>query len=71
MRNVTTKSSYWSLFENRKCLHLLKIFLDFKGDECKKLYQFVDAYTQLAFTCPKLTMETIEQGVKYVQVNDK
>ena len=24
-------------------------------------------YTQPAFTCPKLTIETLEQGVKYVQ----
>ena len=23
--------------------------------------------TQLAFTCPKLTTETLEQGMKYVQ----
>ena len=24
-------------------------------------------HTQSAFTCPKLTIETLEQGVKYVQ----
>ena len=25
------------------------------------------AYTQRAFSCSKLTVETLEQGVKYVQ----
>ena len=25
------------------------------------------AFSQLAFTCSKLTIETLEQGVKYVQ----
>ena len=28
-------------------------------------------YSQSAITCSKLTIETLEQGVKYVQVNDK
>ena len=28
----------------------------------------VDLATQLAITCSKLTMETLEQGVKYVQI---
>ena len=27
--------------------------------------------THLAFTCSKLTTETLEQGVKYVQINNK
>ena len=27
--------------------------------------------TQLAFTCSKLTIETLEQGVKYVRSNNK
>ena len=27
--------------------------------------------TQRAFTCSKLTIETLEQGVKYVQANNK
>ena len=36
------------------------------------LLKIIDAYrslstTQWAFTCPKLTIETLEQGVKYVQ----
>ena len=28
---------------------------------------FLAAATQLAFTCSKLTIETVEQGVKYAQ----
>ena len=27
----------------------------------------MDMVSKLAFTCPKLTIETLEQGVKYVQ----
>ena len=27
----------------------------------------VEMFSQLAFTCSKLTIETLEQGVKYVQ----
>ena len=27
----------------------------------------VDMVSKSAFTCPKLTIETLEQGVKYVQ----
>ena len=34
----------------------------------KKVYYFFeDPFTQSAFTCSKLTIETLEQGVKYVQ----
>ena len=33
-------------------------FSDFIANNC---------FTQLAFTCSKLTIETLEQGVKYVQ----
>ena len=35
-------------------------------ERVKKDYQMT-AKTQPAFTCPKLTIETLEQGVKYVQ----
>ena len=28
-------------------------------------------HTQSAFTCSKLTIETLEQGMKYIQVNNK
>ena len=36
---------------------------------CKQLFlqHFWSAPTQPAFTCSKLTVETLEQGVKYVQ----
>ena len=30
-------------------------------------YQYDNKTIQPAFTCPKLTIETLEQGVKYVQ----
>ena len=43
-----------------------KIQLTSKMERVKKDYQMT-AKTQPAFTCPKLTIETLEQGVKYVQ----
>ena len=33
--------------------------------QCKQI--LLDYITQPAFTCSKLTIETVEQGVKYVQ----
>ena len=30
-------------------------------------FQFLVVYSQPAITCSKLTIETLEQGVKYVQ----
>ena len=35
--------------------------------EFTKQGNYIDNLTQLAFTCPKLTIETLEQVVKYVQ----
>ena len=32
-----------------------------------KFYNFFFRFTQLAVTCSKLTIETLEQDVKYVQ----
>ena len=32
-----------------------------------KIYVFDEAFSQPTFTCSKLTIETAEQGVKYVQ----
>ena len=31
---------------------------------------WIEKHTQPAFTCSKLTEETLEQGVKYVQIKD-
>ena len=31
------------------------------------LYSFIKAYSQPAITCSKLTIKTVEQGLKYVQ----
>ena len=36
----------------------------------KKRYNSVPS-SQPAFTCSKLTIQTLEQGVKYVKVNNK
>ena len=37
-----------------------------KKEICYVLFQKCDA-SQLAFTCSKLTIETLEQGLKYIQ----
>ena len=37
------------------------------GGNTTKYFKFEKDTTQPAFTCSKLTMETLEQGVKYVQ----
>ena len=42
-------------------------FPDFHYCEFKLLKHL----TQPAFTCSNLTVETLEQGVKYVQINNK
>ena len=42
----------------------LAITASIKGTSHEKLYQEL---AQPAFTCSKLTIETLEQGVKYVQ----
>ena len=49
----------------------LKIGVSFMRNNChKSRYKTVKAVlgtSQTAFTCSKLTIETLEQGVKYVQ----
>ena len=45
------------------------------GDQLSKIRRYpwsvrnmkLECHVQLAFTCTKLTIETLEQGVKYVQ----
>lgn len=40
------------------------------NDNLLEFISYPRAYTQSAFTCSKATMETAEQYVKLVQVND-
>ena len=35
-------------------------------DQCSGISKVLEEITQGAFTCSKLTIETLEQGVKYV-----
>ena len=37
------------------------------GQKLISLFFMIHGHTQPAFTCSKLTIETLEQGVKYVQ----
>ena len=46
------------------------IYQNFRGVSLKRLEHKISHFqftTQPAFTCTKLTIETLEQGVKYVQ----
>ena len=56
----TFKYSYREFFLTMHCLHLCSY---------KELYNYNVQIiaTQPAITCSKLTIETLEQGVKYVQ----
>ena len=47
------------------CDHLFNVFIGFYQLSYKKSLHLETA--QSTFTCPKLTTETLEQGVKYVQ----
>ena len=71
-RDKALGSSAYLDFEN--LLLQLKICLSFFVNHCA-IYElrsllgvlFTFVYTQSTFTCSKLTMETLEQDVKYVQ----
>ena len=49
----------------------LPLFIDKRQSDkshvCKNVQQTLKKATQTAITCSKLTIETLEQGVKYVQ----
>ena len=50
------------------------VTLPLRKKNCSKIYAVkarIRALTLPVFTCSKLTIETLEQGVKYVQVNNK
>ena len=74
--DVTSNQKYQSKsyepknIKEDKILRFWKIHLNrissFKG-KCNNLVKPITELTQTAITCSKLTLETLEQGVKYVQ----
>ena len=82
-RYITTEKVYKTFFTNKKLLykiHMIQVII--KTIECtqetKKKFQMIDyslnlkvvhrmSWYLLALTCSKLTIVTLEQGVKYVQ----
>ena len=52
------KNAQWAFFCWFKCTNIFKYFIYIK-------YKWIG--TQPAITCSKLTKETLDQGVKYVQ----
>ena len=48
-------------------IHFSILFIAAYCKDFEKLYRNPHQYTQPAFTCSKLTIETLQQGVKYVQ----
>ena len=51
------------------CIDFLKYFKNLQGDRLLRGQVFQNGFewSQPLFTCSKLTIETLEQGVKYVQ----
>ena len=41
------------------------------GRQSLRNWEHLCQYSQLTFTCSKSTIETLEKGVKYVNVNNK
>ena len=55
------------MMKSDSVLLFLFIYFFVESDLAKTLHCVSPLITQPAFTCSKLTIETLEQGVKYVQ----
>ena len=72
--NFPPRKNYWNVFEkNNKTIAHNILYVPYNTEEIRDAYKskhnlkYKNQVTQPAFTCSKLTIETLEQGVKYVQ----